>query len=240
MKKFVSISQYPGTTGSYFYNSFFREYDVAANYSALSADITTFEKVFKNALELGVAGISISMPFKKTVLDFLDNVDTAVEEYQLCNTVIIDNGESKGYNCDFYALDHVSSDIPKDYSIKVLGIGSIGSMVKKFLEKTHRVKVYSRSLGNWDSRHNTADVVFNCSSLGTIPGCPLDHLEGIKLVYDYSIGSTLLPALCSLSKVKYIGGLEFYKYQFSKQFELYTKLKFDSDLFDKLKQAKYD
>jgi shikimate dehydrogenase len=240
MKKFISISEYPGTNGTYFYNNFFKQYKFEAEYKSVSASKSTFEQIFKKAIDEGIKGISISMPFKKTVIDLLDEIDNNVELYQLCNTVVVNNGKLKGYNCDFDALSMVSNSISQNDRIKILGNGAIGSMAKKFLEKDYAVEIYSRSLDNWHLRHNNADVVFNCTSLGTIPGCPLDYLNEVLVVYDYSIGKTMLADLSYQYGVKYVGGLEFYKFQFSKQFEIYTDLKFNLDLYNELFRARYD
>lgn len=92
MQHFCSISKNPGKTGEYFYSSFFRHYAVSADYRALGVqdlvpwiDSGEWEKY---------EGISVSMPFKSQIVEYLDSMDDIVKDFGSSNTVKI--GESFG------------------------------------------------------------------------------------------------------------------------------------------------
>lgn len=240
MKKFISISEFPGKTGTFYYNESFKILGVNASYTAVKANYTNFENILTNALNEGVSGISISMPFKKSVISYLTNMDELVKKYELCNTILCSDRVMNGFNCDYFGLKKVTSNIPKNYSIKILGNGCIGSMTYKFLSEHYKVKIYSRSLMNWDQRYEPSDVVINCTSLGTIPGIPIEELEGVQLVLDYCINSKELPVLCKKNNIEYLGGIEFYKYQFLNQFLIYTDIDLNPSFFDDLNRIIYD
>ncbi len=52
------------------------------------------------ARELGVAGLSVTLPFKEAILSHLDEVDELAARIGAVNTVVVQGGRWKGYNTD--------------------------------------------------------------------------------------------------------------------------------------------
>jgi molybdopterin-synthase adenylyltransferase len=52
------------------------------------------------ARELGVSGLSVTLPFKEAILEHLDEVDELAARIGAVNTVVVRNGRWKGYNTD--------------------------------------------------------------------------------------------------------------------------------------------
>jgi adenylyltransferase/sulfurtransferase len=52
------------------------------------------------ARELGISGLSVTIPFKEAILDHLDEVDELASRIGAVNTVVARNGRWKGYNTD--------------------------------------------------------------------------------------------------------------------------------------------
>ncbi|HJS74552.1 MAG TPA: type I 3-dehydroquinate dehydratase, partial [Vicinamibacteria bacterium] len=52
------------------------------------------------ARELGVTGLSVTIPFKEAILEHLDEVDELASRIGAVNTVVVRNGRWKGYNTD--------------------------------------------------------------------------------------------------------------------------------------------
>jgi len=220
MKMFFSLSQYPGKTGETFYNRMFSKLGMPCVYKALPCnDIMTCVTDLKNA---GAAGISISMPFKSTVIDMLDYKHEYVVEYNSCNSIKLIDGKLYGHNTDIYGVLYEIASIPHELnSASILGDGSMGSMFKKVIQEA--AVVYSRKNNNWDKRYVPADVIINCTSFGTsTPESPFSELPKCKLVIDLAINENQLKQQANVAGVKYMGGLDFYKRQFIKQFEFYT------------------
>ena len=46
-------------------------------------------------------GINVTIPYKETVIPFLDNIDESAKKIGAVNTVINNNGILTGYNTDF-------------------------------------------------------------------------------------------------------------------------------------------
>lgn len=241
MKHYVSLSQYPGKQGQYFYSSFFKLYNIDADYSPLSATPETLKEKLTEAIDSGVKGISVSMPFKKSIVEYLDVPDTEVVDYQSCNTVVVQNGKLYGHNADLAGVKYVSYRL-KNPVISILGNGSMGNMFAQFLSRDDKfmVNVYSRSLGNWEQRHTPADVVINCTAIGTVDSAsPLDFIDkNTKMIVDLAVKPGQLVEQAENAGIEYITGQEFYKQQFIKQFWLYTGIDVDPNDYDKIAQAR--
>lgn len=219
MKQFYSLSQYPGKTGETYYRKFFNLKNLPYTYNALKC-----ENIIDSVTELKnikASGFSVSMPYKSSVISLLDEVDELVTQFNSCNTVVNVDGRYIGYNADYYGAIHVLKTIPEHEPINILGNGAMGNMFKKILGP--RANIYSRSLGNWDKIQSLTGTVINCTSLGTsTKDSPFTKLPNISHVIDLAMNDNDLKKQTILSDIKYIGGKEFYRQQFKKQFEIYT------------------
>lgn len=224
MKHFYSLSKYPGTTGETYYRKMFKHFDLPYTYTALACD--NLVDSVKHMRDIGAAGFSVSMPFKKDVIDLLDNMHPYTCFYYTCNTVVNDNGRLIGYNTDYNGAKEVLKQVPLLPSmsgpahISILGDGCMGKMFSEMMHST----VYSRKEGNWSDRDNITGVVVNCTSYGTSTyESPFSKLpSGITHVIDLAINSNQLKDQCNERNIKYIPGTEFYRNQFMQQFEIYT------------------
>jgi len=239
MKKYISISQYPGRTGQYFYTEFFKHYNIDAVYEPRAA--TDLNRAMEQAVLDNVSGISVSMPYKKTVIEYLDKKDYLVDVYNSCNTINIEQGQLIGYNCDFAGVEYTVEEISQDMltGITILGSGAMATMFKDYLmDNNYTPKTCARIDDTWDQRHDSTEVVINATGFGTVTDAsPLDRLPNdIKLIIDLAIKPNQLQQQCLNDSIKYIGGAEFYKQQFLRQFEIYTGIVPDSLLYDKIKQ----
>jgi shikimate dehydrogenase len=243
MKKYISLSQYPGKTGTYFYNKFFEHYNIDAVYEAKFCD--NIEQSLSRAVCNGVSGISVSMPFKQTVIPLLTEFDAYIAIYNSCNTITVNGEIIRGHNADIFGVEHVCKSIEPNSKITILGAGAIGSMFIKYLEESsHNLNVCARSLKTWENRFMPADVVINCTALGTSSTeSPYQigqlHPE-VKLVIDVAIKDNDFKNQCLAKGIKYISGREFYKAQFLNQFRIYTGIIPDADLYNKFESKFYE
>lgn len=217
--KFFSLSKFPGKTGEYYYNTLFKRYGIYATYTAL--ECTDIETGVNEMRSIGASGFSVSMPYKNSVMKFIDKLDESVIKYSSCNTVLNKKGKLVGYNTDLAGVMYFSSLAITPVSI--LGNGSMGTM---FSAMVPNAKVYARNLGNWEDRNFITGTVINCTGLGTsTKESPLETLDNINLVLDLAIKENELTDQCKKLGIRYIGGIEFYKRQLLHQFRYYTKLK---------------
>lgn len=233
MKKFISLSKHPGSNGSYYYNNFFKIYNIDATYSSIGTD--NLKKELTNQIKNKISGISISMPFKQEIISYLDVFDKTVEKYNSCNTLVIDGSNVSGYNTDYFGAAHILSKIPKGSSISILGAGSMGMMIYEMLDQS--AELYSIRLGNWSSRYAMNDVIINCTNQGTSTiQSPLEYIpNNVSMIIDLTINDCELMLQSHKRGINYISGHEFYKFQFLKQFEIYTGVIPNTDIYDMLR-----
>jgi shikimate 5-dehydrogenase len=237
MKKYYSISQYPGKTGSYFYNLFFKKYNIDASYVALGCQPEDFPTLFAQLTnDTDTHGISVSMPYKKAVMDYCSNSDRDAVYYDSCNTITLNDTQSTGHNCDLNGVIEMSKLFSVNDTVSILGDGAMGQMFYRYLKdnKYQHINLYSRNKDNWQLRHDDADVVINCTSLGTsIPNSPLEQIPtNCKMIIDLAIKDNELAAQSKQCAIRYIGGMTFYGYQFIKQFEYYSGIKITIEQFN--------
>lgn len=239
MKTYVSYSSVPSIQGKYFYNNFFSYYNLDSVYIP---KIVSFE-LLESELELARKthkGISVSMPFKKSVIQYLDYIDLSVQQYQSCNTIVNCNKKFYGYNTDIFGVIYSCSFIKPFSTVAIYGNGCMGKIFYQYLTQNKYVKVsiFSRSLNNWEQRHSEVDTIINCTGLGTINDhSPVSTLsKKVKVVIDLSIKANRLTELSK--KVSYISGQDFYKRQFMHQFKYYTGLDIDVKLYDRFLKNK--
>jgi len=244
MKKYISLSKYPGKTGQYFYTEFFKHYNIDAVYEPRACE--NIDLGLEQAIEEQVSGISISMPFKQTVIKKLNHRSASVSLYNSCNTIINDQGNLTGYNADLAGVQAVSKQLLLNDKITILGAGAIGSMFIKHLEESHyeNLNVCIRNLNTWNQRYKPANVVINCTSLGTSTEESPYRLGQIppntRLVIDLAIKDNEFKQQCQIYGIKYISGREFYRSQFLKQFEIYTGISPSEELYNEIERKQYE
>lgn len=242
MKKFISLSKYPGKTGQYFYTRFFQHYDIDATYEPRGTDNLAVS--LAHAFEEHVDGISVSMPYKHEIIQYLDDTSGYVNIYHACNTVMINDKKLIGYNSDIAGVDWACKNIRLGQKITILGNGAMASMFVKYLEDEHygNLTIAGRSSGTWDKKDHSTDVVINATALGTANSdSPYTELpNGVQLIIDLAVKPNDLQQQCLAAGVKYLSGMEFYKQQFLAQFKIYTGITASSELFDQFERERHE
>lgn len=243
MKHYKSVSRFPGKTGQYYYTKFFEHYNIPAIYTPVGLDDGVKDFILTEKQQ-GTAGISVSMPFKTEVINYLDELDISAVEYGTVNTITINNGISCGYNADLAGVEYTASMIDTGDRVIILGSGAMANMYVAYLNAHGygNIKQVARAAGynNWQQRFDPADVVINCTGLGTSSSAsPFDSApmhQDVRLVIDLAIKDNDFAKQCVKRQVKYVNGTVFYKQQFLRQFEIYTGVKPDAELFDKFER----
>ena len=165
-QQFFSLAKFPGNTGAFFYNHFFKHYGIDAEYLPRKCD-NLGEDLSRIVQDKG-SGISISMPYKEAVIPHLSVYSDRVKKYQSCNSIKIEKGKLYGESTDVAGCKGVLKLVRPFDSVHILGNGSISQMFQKIFQESGVIfKVYSRSLGNWEFRSCEADLTINATALGT-------------------------------------------------------------------------
>lgn len=83
------------------HNAAFQELGLPCHYTVFNIiDPELVGDALRGARALGIAGFSVTIPYKKTVVPFLDELSDEANSIQAVNTIVNDNGKLIGYNTD--------------------------------------------------------------------------------------------------------------------------------------------
>lgn len=155
-------------------------------------------EVARNGLEeflsRGFDGFNVTIPYKKTIIPFLDEIDKDAQKIGAVNTVVQKNGRLLGYNTDVYGMEYALKRANIDLfgkNVMILGTGGT-SLTANAVCKNARAKsvVFVSRQGevNYDNCYRqNVDVIINTTPVGMFPNedeSPVDlqkfcNLEGV-------------------------------------------------------------
>lgn len=171
-------------------------------------------------------GLNVTIPYKETVIPYLDELDEMAEKIGAVNCIVNDHGKLKGYNTDWIGfaemLKHHDVDV-KGKKIAVLGSGGASKAIAAALEylggipyvisrrKREGVLTYEELF----EREKEFPVIVNTTPVGMYPHCddvPVDlkrfhHLEAVVDI----VANPLRTRLCFEAKslgLQTCGGFE--------------------------------
>ena len=155
-------------------------------------------------------GINVTMPYKKDVLPYLDEISPVAQKLGAVNTIVRRDGCLLGHNSDYRGFQSMvsrSNLIVKDKKILVLGSGGASATAVAVLKELGaNVIVISRAgENNYQNlfKHSDASVIVNATPVGMFPNVgisPVDlslfpKLVGVlDIVYNPSRTQLLLDA----------------------------------------------
>ena len=196
-----------------------------------------------------VSGINVTVPFKKKIIPFLDELSVEAENTQSVNTIYLNNNKIKGHNTDIDGFELSLKNIKFDVNGKkvfILGAGGVVPSIIFSLKKMKASKIFisnrtktkaeslkdifnDLSIVNWGEVPNF-DLVINATSLGLDKkdeiNLDFSKIENGKLFYDviYNPKETNF-----LKKAKGMGnrienGKKMFIYQAAASFKIWHKI----------------
>lgn len=147
-------------------------------------------------------GFNVTIPYKETIIPYLDTLSGVAKDIQSVNTVLVKENKLIGYNTDVYGfLKSVKSLIKKHHKkALVLGSGGVSKSVVHALSSIDiEISMVSRKSTNKDVlEYKNIDenimrshkIIVNCSPVGTFPkievcpNIPYQYVDHHHLVYD--------------------------------------------------------
>lgn len=208
-------------------------------------------------------GVNVTIPYKQTVIPYLDELDHSAKKIGAVNTILNENGTLKGYNTDYFGflstleLNHISI---KGKKVIVLGNGGAAKAVcaaLSDLEAAQIIKV-KKNISNETityeecyQNHIDAQVIVNTSPVGMYPNVnesPIDLslFSTLESVVDviYNPLKTRLLVEAEEKGCQVADGLIMLVAQAVKAIEIFTHKKLDSSIISSLtheiKKDKYN
>ena len=194
------------------------------------------------------SALNVTIPYKETVIPYLDEVDAHAKKIGAVNTIVNHNDTLKGYNTDFYGfrymLEHNGISV-KNKKALVLGKGGASKAVIAVLEEmgakeilTVYYKENPETITYEDCYQNHADaeIIVNTTPVGMYPNaddCPIDlnrfpDLSGVADVV-YNPLRTQLVLEAEKRNIPSAGGLEMLVAQAKYAVEIFLDTKIADD-----------
>ena len=188
------------------HNHWFKENKIDAIYDKKKIKENDLKNVFSEFKENKINGINVTVPFKKSVIPYLDELSPEADQTQSVNTIILSNNNLIGHNTDIagftQAIKNLNFDI-KGKKIFILGAGGVVPSIIFALNKMNVAKIIvsnrtknkaeelkSRFLNldllDWGDITDF-DVIINATSLGLKKesiNLDFSKLGNNKLFYD--------------------------------------------------------
>lgn len=210
-------------------------------------DVDAFmkEKAFK--------AINVTIPYKQTVIPYLDEMDEAAKKIGAVNTIVNTNGKLKGFNTDYYGfrymLDHHNIQI-KNKKVLVMGNGGASKAIQSVIQDKQAKQmlvvdiVLSEGIYSIDEiyeKHKDVDVIINTTPLGMYPkveGCCVDFSKftNIEAVVDvvYNPFATEFALQAQKQNIKAVTGLEMLVAQAKYALEYFKDIKIKDTEIDRI------
>lgn len=126
-------------------------------------------------------GINVTIPYKETVIPFLDRIDESAKKIGAVNTVVNSNGVLTGYNTDFYGMSELlkrGGITLADKNVFILGTGGTSKTARAVAKSlgAAEINVVSRNPHNGEisydemyRRSAEVEVIINTTPVGMFP-----------------------------------------------------------------------
>ena len=119
-------------------NWWLKENNIDATYDKIKLEVHEIKNFIQEIKEQKIAGCNVTVPFKKTVIPFLDKLSPEAEQTQSVNTITYDNGDLVGHNTDIAGFDSAIKKL--NFSVKgkkvlILGAGGVVPSIIFALQK---------------------------------------------------------------------------------------------------------
>ena len=179
------------------HNYWLKENNIDAIYDKNKLDEDEIKNIIYEVKKEKINGVNVTVPFKKAVIPFLDELSPEAKDTQSVNTIYFQNGMTIGHNTDIagfeLAIKYAKYDI-SNKKVFILGAGGVAPSIIYALKKmkaskiilTNRTKEKAKNLKglfndieilDWGETIDF-DMIINATSIG------LKNEDSLK--FDYS------------------------------------------------------
>ena len=125
-------------------NYWLKENNIDAEYDRIKLEDHEIKNFVLDIKKQKIAGCNVTVPFKKTVISFLDKLSPGAAQTQSVNTITFDNGLLVGHNTDIAGFDIAIKKL--NFSVKgkkvlILGAGGVVSSIIFALKNMHAKEI---------------------------------------------------------------------------------------------------
>ena len=187
---------------------FFSDYFVTENIFAKyqNFELAAIEDI-QSVFDLKPAGLNVTIPYKESVIPFLDELDPIAEKIGAVNTIVFDGDKKIGYNTDAFGFKQAIKPFLNNQHERaiIFGTGGAAKAVASVLKEIGVDVIFISRDPHGKNKHfnysevnlqmlNACKLLVNCTPVGTFPnsadflplpyeGIGKDHLV-IDLIYN--------------------------------------------------------
>ena len=127
------------------HNYWIKKNNLEASYEKKLLEQDELKKLILDVKEEKIHGLNVTVPFKKTVIPFLDILSDEARDSQSVNTIYKDKDKIVGDNTDIEGFQiglESTSQIIKNKKVLILGAGGVASSIIIALKKMQISKIY--------------------------------------------------------------------------------------------------
>ena len=154
------------------------------------------EEGVENFIKNFDGGMNVTIPYKKAVIPYLDEVDGFAKEIGAVNTIVKIDGKLRGYNTDVFGMEYALKRARISLGgkrVMILGSGGTSLTARAVCKKNNASEVFVVSRSGEINYQNCygyeVDVIINTTPVGMFPNeydTPIDlsKFEGLEGVFD--------------------------------------------------------
>ena len=226
-----------GKTLKHSYSKIIHEMFGSYSYDLVSIEEAKIQEFIKNPEYMG---FNVTIPYKKTIMKFCDNISDEAKKIGSVNTVIKKDGKLFGYNTDyrgFLAMTKRGGIDLFDKTVAILGSGGTYNTAYAVAKDSGAKEIISVSR-NGDFNYNNieewnnCEIIINTTPVGMYPNngdsiIDLDEFKNLEGVIDVVYNPLKTKRVFEAEKrgLKAIGGLYMRVFQAKEAFEIFTGMK---------------
>jgi shikimate dehydrogenase len=195
MKKYLVIGNpIEHSLSPVIHNYWMKKYNLTDSvYEKRKVEVKDLKNIINEIRDENLAGINVTVPFKKLIIPFLDDLDSTAEETKSVNTIFKVNNKIVGFNTDkagfaltiwdLYPVKDIGiiNNLEKK-TVFILGAGGVtASIISAFQHDETRIFLSNRTKENanelkknfpkleildWGQRPSNFDIAINTTSIG--------------------------------------------------------------------------
>jgi len=126
------------------HNHWLEQNNINAVYEKIKLEENEIENFFRKIKNQEINGCNVTVPFKKTVIPFLDKLSSEAEQTQSVNTIVFHNNNLIGHNTDVAGFENAMTNLNyevKGKKILILGAGGVAPSLIYVLNKMKASKI---------------------------------------------------------------------------------------------------
>lgn len=224
-----------------YFNDKFRDLKLDAEYRLFEVD--DISKLRDLVNDHPISGLNVTIPFKQTVMPYLDKISENAAEIGAVNTIkILKDGRLKGYNTDWFGFRQALEPMlkPRHQAALILGTGGSSKAVAFALEQMgvqylHVSRSKSAQSISYDeidwTLFNRFQIVINCTPIGMYPNIteappvPYQYFSKNHIAFDliYNPETTLFLSRAANQGATISNGYQMLVNQAEKAYKIWNK-----------------